>query len=97
MRFRYAPGAEGERRSDDVRMSSTATTFAEGSQYSQAAHQLHASWQQPGTVTAIRCLWVEAPELTVCVRHEGSWRSVQGRDATREEIKDFAAKALEWF
>jgi hypothetical protein len=48
-------------------------------------------------VTAIRCQWVEAPELTVCVRDEGSWSSAQGRAATREEIKGFAAKALEWF
>ena len=95
--FRYAPGAEGERRSDDVRLSSTATTFAEDSQYCQRAHELHASWPQPGTVTAIRCLWVEAPELTVCLRREGSWCSVQGRDATTEEIKGFAGKALEWF
>jgi hypothetical protein len=97
VRFRYSPGAEGERRSDAVNLSSTATTFTEGSQYRQLAHELHASWQQPGTVTAIRCSWVEAPELTVCVRDEGSWRSERGRDATREEIKSFTAKALEWF
>ena len=97
MRFRYSPGAEHERRSDTVRLSSTATTFTVGNQYRQLAHELHASWQQPGTVTAIRCLWVEVPELTVCVRNEGSWRSGQGRDATREEIKSFTAKALEWF
>jgi hypothetical protein len=97
VRFRYSPGAEGERRSDAVRLSSTATTFTEGNQHRQLAHDLHASWQQPGTVTAIRCLWVEAPELTVCVQDDGSWRSGQGRDATREEIKSFTAKALEWF
>jgi len=48
-------------------------------------------------VTAIRCHWVEAPELNVCVRDEGSWGSGQGRDATCEEIKSFSAKALEWF
>jgi hypothetical protein len=40
---------------------------------------------------------VEAPELTVCLRDEGSWRSGQALDATREEIKTVAAKALEWF
>jgi hypothetical protein len=97
VRFRYSPGAEDERRSDAVRLSSTAATFTEGYQYPQLAHELHASWQQPGTVTAIRCLWAEAPELTVCVRDEGSWRSGQGRDATSEEIKSFTAKALEWF
>jgi hypothetical protein len=36
---------------------------------------------QPGTVTAIRCRWVETPELTVCVRDEASWCSGQGREA----------------
>ncbi|HEY2564471.1 MAG TPA: hypothetical protein VGI44_12210 [Acidimicrobiales bacterium] len=97
VRFRYSPGAEGERRSSAVTLSSTTTTFTEGNQYCQLAHELHASWQQPGTVTAIRCLWVDAPELTVCVRDKGSWRSGQGRDATLEEIKGFTAKALEWF
>ncbi len=97
VRFRCSPGAEGERRSDAARLSSTATIFNEGSQYHQLAHELHASWQQPGTVTAIRCQWTEAPELAVCVRDEGSWRSAQGRGATREEIKGFATKALEWF
>jgi hypothetical protein len=97
VRFRYSPGAEDERRSDAVRLSSTATVFTEGNQYRQLAHELHASWQQPGTVTAIRCSWVEAPELTVCVRDEGAWRSARGRDATYEEIKSFTAKALEWF
>jgi hypothetical protein len=76
---------------------STATTFTEGNQYHQLAHDLHASWQQPGTVTAIRCQWLETAELTVCVRDEGSWSSRQGRDATREERKGFTAKALEWF
>ncbi len=97
VRFRYSPDAEGERRSDAVRLASTAATFTEGNQYRQLAHELHASGQQPGTVTAIRCVWVEAPELTVCVRDERSWRSGQGRHATREEIKSFAAKALELF
>jgi hypothetical protein len=97
VRFRYSPGAEAERRSDAARLSSMATTIAEGNEYLQLAHELHSSSQQPGTVTAIRCSWVEVPELTVCVRDEGSWRSGQGRDATRDEIKSFSAKALEWF
>ncbi|MDQ1360940.1 MAG: hypothetical protein QOJ44_1317 [Acidimicrobiaceae bacterium] len=96
-RFRYAPPAEDQRRSDAVRLSATSTTLTEGGQYRQLAHELHASGQQPGTVTVIRCSWVEAPELTVCLRDEGSWRSGQALDATREEIKTVAAKALEWF
>jgi hypothetical protein len=97
VRFRFPPGAESERRSDAVKLSSTATTFTAGHQYHQLADELHASWQLPGTVTAIRCQWIEAPELSLCVRDEGSWRSGQGRDATREEIKGFCAKALELF
>jgi hypothetical protein len=97
VRFRYSPGAEGERRSDSVRLSPTATNFSASDQYRQLAHELHSSWQQPGTVTAIQCQWVDVSELTVCVREEGSWRSGQGRGATRDEIKHFTAKALEWF
>ena len=97
VRFRYRPGAEYERQSDTVQLSSTAACFTEGNQYSQLANELHASWQQPGTVTAIRCSWIETPELTVCVRDEDSWRSGQGRSATRDEIKCFTAKALERF
>ena len=98
VRFRFPPGAEGERWSDSVRLSSRATIFNEGDQYHQIAHELHSSWQQPGTVTAIRCQWVKSPELlTVCVRDEGRWRSGQGREATREEVKGFVARALEWF
>ncbi len=97
VRFRYSPGSEDERRLDAVRLSSTAYTFTEGNRYRQLAHELHASWQQPGTVTAIRCQWTETPELTVCMRDEGSWRSGHGRDATHEEIKAFTARALDWF
>ena len=97
VRFRFPLGAEGERWSDSVRLSSTATIFNRGDRYHQIAPQLHASRQQPGTVTAIRCQWVTSPELTVCVRDEGRWRSGQAREATREEVKGFAAKALEWF
>jgi len=97
VRFRYSPPAEDQRRSDTVRLSATATTLTEGGRYRQLAHGLHASSQHSGTVTVIRCSWVEVPELTVCLRDEGSWRSGQARDATREEIKALAAKALEWF
>jgi hypothetical protein len=97
VRFRYPPGAEVERQPDTVKLSSTATTFTEGQQYLQLAHDLHASWQTPGTVTAIRCSWIDAPTLTVCLRDEDSWRSGQSREATGDEIKSFTAKALEWF
>ena len=97
VRFRFPPGAKGERRSDPVTLSSAATVFAEGDQYRQLAHELHAGWPQPGTVTAIRCRSVVRPELTVCVQDEASRCSGRGRDATRQDIQAFTAKALEWF
>ena len=97
MRFRYSPPAEDQRRSDTVTLSAAAETLREGDDYRLLAHELHTSWPQPGTVTLLRCSWDEARELTVCLRDEASWRSGQARDATREEIKAFTAKALEWF
>jgi len=97
LRFRYSPPAEDERRSDAVRLTAAPEVLCEGDEYRQSAHELHASWQRPGTVTLIRCSWGEPRELTVCLRDEDSWCSGQARDATREEIKAFTAKALEWF
>ncbi len=97
VRFRYSLPAEDQRQSDTVRLSAAPEILAEGGEYGQLAHELHASSQQPGTVTVIRCSWAEPRELTVCFRDEGSWRSGQARDATREEIKAFTAKALDWF
>lgn len=97
IRFRYAPPDEHLRRADKVRLSAAATTITAGGDYRQLAHELHASWQLPGTVTVMRCSWVEVPELTVCLRDEASWRSGQARDATRDEIKAMATKALDWF
>ena len=97
IRFRYSPPAEDQRRSDTVRLAAAVETLREGHEYRQLADELHASRQQPGTVTLIRCSWGEARRLTVCLRDETSWRSGQARDATREEIKAFTAKALEWF
>ena len=96
-RLRYVPRAEDERRADTVRLTSTATTFHAGAQYRQLAPELHTSLQQPGTVSAIRCEWVDVPELTVCTRPPAPWRSATARPATRDEIRSFAAKALAWF
>ncbi len=95
-RFRYVPGAEERRRADTVTLSGVATTFVEGDEYRHAADELHTSSQRPGTVTAIRCRWVAPTALTVCTR-DGSWPSSRARDATRAEIKDIVANALEWF
>lgn len=97
IRFRYSPPDEEQRRSDTVRLSATAESLCEGDEYRQLAYELHTSWQQPGTVTLIRCSWGVARELTLCLRNEGSWSSGRARDATREETKSMAAKALEWF
>jgi len=88
---------EEERRRDTVKLSATAETLGEGEEYAQLAHELHTSSQQPGTVTLIRCSWRAARELTVCLRDEAAWPSGRARDATREEIKSFTAKALELF
>ena len=96
-RFRYSPPDEDQRRADTVKLAAAAETFREGDEYRQLAPELHASWQQSGTVTVIRCAWGEARELTVCLRDEGSWRAGKARDATPEEVKSFVAKALEWF
>ena len=97
-RLRYSPPDEQHRRSDKVRLSRTAELLRESAGYRQLAHELHASWPQPGTVTLIRCTWgAPARELTVCLRDGAPWRSGQARNATREEIKSFTAKALERF
>jgi hypothetical protein len=97
VRFRYRPPAEDQRRSDGIRLSATTTTLRAGKEYRQLAHQLHASRQEPGTVTVIRCTWVADPELTVCLRKGNSWRSGYGRDATTQEVKVITARALERF
>ncbi|HET6963950.1 MAG TPA: hypothetical protein VFH58_04200 [Acidimicrobiales bacterium] len=97
VRFRYSPGLEDLRRSDTVRLSPTREIFTGGQQYRQLAPELHGSSQLPGTVTVIRCSWVGESDLTVCHRDEGSWRSGRARDATRDEIKMVAARALELF
>ncbi len=97
IRLRYSLPDEEQRRSDTVRLSAAAETLHEGDEYRQLAHELHTSWQQPGTVTLIRCSWGEARKLTVCLQDEASWRSGRARDATHEEIKSITAMALEWF
>lgn len=96
-RFRYSPPDEEQRRRDTVKLSATAETLGEGDEYAQLAHELHTSRQQPGTVTLIRCSWGAPRELTVCLRDDAPWPSGRARDATREEIKSFTAKALERF
>jgi hypothetical protein len=96
-RSRYAPPHEDARRTDAVRLSGTATTFTAGSHYSQSAHELHDSRQRAGTVTVIRRRFKDVPELTVCTRGATPWVSGCSRPAAPEEIKRFAADALELF
>ena len=97
IRLRYSPPDEDQRRSETVKLSAVAEALCEGDEYAQLAHELHASWQQPGTVTLIGCSWGAPRELSVCLRDEASWRSGQSRDSTPKEIKAIAARALEWF
>jgi hypothetical protein len=96
VRFHYSLPTEDQRWSDTVRLSATPETVGEGGEYRQLTHELHSSSPRPGTVTVIRCSWGEPRELTICLR-DGFWRSGRARDATREEIKAFTTKALEWF
>src|SRR5262249_46377719 len=74
-RMRSSPGDEEARRADTVRLAGSGTTFSEGQQYSQRAHELHDSRQLPGTVTVIRRNFVDVPELTVCTLGEVPWVS----------------------
>jgi hypothetical protein len=95
-RVRYSPSDEDARRMDTVKLSATATTLTEGQQYSQLAHELHASRQLPGTVTIIRQMFKDVPELTVC-RRDDTWVSGRARPAKPDEVKQITGKALEWF
>jgi hypothetical protein len=97
-RTRYPTKNEDARRTGDtVRLSGTANTYPEGGHYSLGAHELHDSRQLPGTVTIIRMTFRAVPELTVCRLDDLTWASGQSRPATREEVKQFTAKALAWF
>jgi hypothetical protein len=82
VRFRYSMPAEDQRRADTVKLSAVSETLAAGSTYRHLGPELHASGQQPGTVTVIRCSWVESRELTVCLRGDASWTSSHARKAT---------------
>jgi hypothetical protein len=95
-RFRYAFPDENSRSVDIVRLSGIATTYKEGDCYQQLSPELHDSWQQPGTVSNIRCDFKEAPQLTVC-RKSSEWVTGQSRSASSDEVKAITSKALEWF
>jgi hypothetical protein len=97
-RIRYVPGHEDDRTTDEtVRLTGTATTYAEGAHYAQLGHELHDSRQLPGTVTTIRRAFKETSPLTVCLLGDAPWVSGQSRPATPDEVKQFATKALVWF
>ncbi len=97
-RVRYSPPNEDDRRSDIVRLSAMATTFAAGGQYHQLAHELHDSRQLPGTVTIIRRTFTpHSSELTVCNREETAWVSGQSRPAPPADVKRIITTALELF
>ncbi len=75
LRERYVPGAEDRRTADVARLSATETTYREGDEYAQAAHELHDSRQLPGTVTALTMTWREPDRLTVCRPDGAPWVS----------------------
>ena len=98
LRTRYLLADEETRRSDTVRLSAQPTTFVEGDEYRQLAHELHASHQKPGTVTVIRRTWgEEISELTVCRQDDVPWVSGRSRPASPDEVKKVTNLALEWF
>jgi hypothetical protein len=90
-------GDEDDRRVDEVRLVGTSTTFTAGEQYHQSAAELHDSRQTLGTVTVIRCVWRDRPELTVCLRPGAPWVSGRARAATADEIDRIAGAALDRF
>ena len=96
-RERYSPGAENDRRRDTVRLVGTSTTFGPGDRYHQVADELHDSRQTSGTVSIIRCRWLDRPELTVCLRPGAPWVSEQARPATQQEIHRITTAALDLF
>jgi hypothetical protein len=96
-RERYAMDDETDRRGDAVRLVGASTTFGPGDRYHQRAAELHDSHQAPGTVTVIRCDWLDRPELTVCRRPGAPWVTGQARPATPDEIKRITAAALDRF
>jgi hypothetical protein len=97
IRTRYSPTDEEDRRTDTVRLSAVRSTYTEGDQYSQLAHELHDSRQVPGTVTVIRMAFKDVSGLTVCHREESAWTSGRSRPATGDEVKRITNTALDLF
>jgi hypothetical protein len=98
IRTRYLLADEEVRRSDTVRLLGQSTTFTEGDEYHQLAHELHASRQKAGTVTIIRRTWrEEIGQLTVCRRDDVPWISGQSRPASNDEVKKVTSRALGLF
>ena len=95
VRERYRPGAEDERTCDEVRLVGAPSVLRAGQTYHHRAADLHDSRQVPGTVTVMRCTWVEERELTVCRRPDDPWVSTASRPATPDEVERITAPALE--
>jgi hypothetical protein len=97
VRTRYAPGAEDQRTTDTVRLTATAERIGPGEPYSQHAHELHESRQEPGTVSIMRMTFRGVRPLSVCTRVERPWASEVARTATADEIATITAAALAHF
>ena len=96
-RVRYSPSNEDARRTDTIRLSGAATTFAAGDSYHQLAHELHASRQTPGTVTIMCMAFKEVPQLAVCSQPGMDWVSGRSHPASPEEVEQITATALDQF
>ena len=98
LRERYKPSNEESRTMDYVQLvPEVVETFKEGDKYAQAADELHASHQLPGTVTIIRRAFRDVGELTVCRLEEDPWVSGASRPATSAEVKEITTQTLTWF
>jgi hypothetical protein len=100
LRERYSPGSENERRADTVRLVGASATLPADARYHQHAHELHDSYQVPGTVTVLHfdnSFDDDLPELTVCRRPGTPWVSGHARSATPDEVKRITAVALVLF
>jgi hypothetical protein len=93
----YSMGNEDERHVDYVQLVGQREAYGEGGEYAQKADELHDSRQLPGTVTLLRCTFLDKSELTVCRSEDAPWVTGLSREATANEVKEIAALALAWF
>jgi hypothetical protein len=94
-RERYSLPDEETRVADTIRLAGSATRFAAGQSYSQAAHELHSSDQTPGTITILRRAVKPVSVLTVCRVPGSAWVPGRSRPASAAEVNRITTEALE--